>query len=59
MNLFNSIGLAQIESPLITYIFPTHEYLRGVLRHFNKGRYQVLLPAYNGLWYLLILKSVV
>ena len=28
-------------------------------RPFNKGHYQVLLPAYNGLWFLLILKSVV
>jgi hypothetical protein len=26
---------------------------------FNKGWHQVLLPAWDGLWYLLILKSVV
>jgi hypothetical protein len=33
-------------------------YLRGGLRPFNKGWYQVLLPTYNGNWYLQISKSV-
>ena len=31
----------------------------GICRPFNKGQYQTLILAHNGLWYLLILKSVV